>query len=81
MEQVGSKSERPKRALIPKPATLRPASFDIRTADSDVNGFLRFLLNRIHLKALASVKKNLTCEFVWISFLTIKRERFNGRSQ
>jgi hypothetical protein len=50
MEQVGSKSERPKRALIPKPAAFRPASFDIRTAASDVNGFLRLLLNRIHLK-------------------------------
>src|SRR5580692_9122291 len=50
MELVCRKSERPKRALIPEPATPRPASFGIRTADSDVNGFLRLLLNRIHLK-------------------------------
>jgi hypothetical protein len=39
MEQVGSESERPKRALIPELATLRPAFFAIRTADPDVNGF------------------------------------------
>jgi hypothetical protein len=50
MEQVGSESERPKRALIPELLTLRPASFGIRTADSDVGGFLRLLLGRIHLK-------------------------------
>jgi len=51
MEQVGSESERPKRALILELATLRPASFGIRTTDSCVNGYLRLLLNRIHLKS------------------------------
>jgi hypothetical protein len=37
--QIGSESERTKRALIPELATLRPAAFGIRTADSDVNVF------------------------------------------
>jgi hypothetical protein len=36
--------------LILELATLRSASLGIRTADSGVNGFLRLLLNRIHLK-------------------------------
>jgi hypothetical protein len=70
------------RALIPELTTLRPASFGTRAADSDVNGFFVALAQQDSSKALISVKKNLTCQLVWISFLIIiKRERLNGRSQ
>jgi hypothetical protein len=67
--------------LIPELATLRPASFGIRTADSDANDFLEALAQQDSSKGLISMKKNLTGHFVWISFLIIKRERLNGRSQ
>jgi hypothetical protein len=59
---------------------LRPANFGIRTADSDVNCF-ETLAQQDSSKARTSMKKDLTCQFVWISFLIIKRERLNRRSQ
>ncbi len=43
--------------------------------------FFETLARQDSSKALIPMKKNLTCQFVWISFLIIKRERLNGRSQ
>jgi hypothetical protein len=58
-----------------------PGFLGIRTADSDANDYFEALAQQDSSKGLLSMKKNLTCQFVWISFLIIKRERLNGRSQ